>query len=336
MRSILRSWARKGAALAALVMGSAAQAQTVPTVAAASDLKFALEAVAAQFQQQTGQSVRLVFGSSGHFKTQILQGAPFHLFMSADEQFVFDLVDAGKTEDRGRAYAVGRIGILVPPGSPLKPDGELQDLAAALKDGPYRISARAARTNRATQHWILELTQTVEGAEAVMATATVVTALRREVWHRQDLSLPSVPAPETIATVRLFHEVEWVNRYEFRLLEGDVPQTWDDSERDSQTRMWLRDAQGRALDLTAIASMSDAFYPRIWLRRAKRVPTGTVSLSLFFHASEQELAALDDPHVYGQARAQDFRHGFFDQTAHLWSRSGVLLVSAHQIVYYKE
>jgi hypothetical protein len=40
--------------------------------------------------------------------------------------------------------------------------------------------------------------------------------------------------------------------------------------------------------------------------------------------------------VYAQARAQDFRHGFFDQTAHLWSRQGLLLASAHQIVYYKE
>jgi molybdate transport system substrate-binding protein len=143
MRSILRPWVSTLAAVAALVMGSAAQAQTVPTVAAASDLKFALEAVAAQFQKQTGQSLRLVFGSSGHFKTQILQGAPFHLFMSADEQFVFELADAGKTEDRGRAYAVGRIGILVPPGSLLKPDGELQDLAAALKDGRLRKFAIA-------------------------------------------------------------------------------------------------------------------------------------------------------------------------------------------------
>jgi molybdate transport system substrate-binding protein len=143
MRSILRPWVRTLAAVAALVMGWAAQAQTVPTVAAASDLKFAMEEVAAQFQKQTGQSLRLVFGSSGHFKTQILQGAPFHLFMSADEQFVFELADAGKTEDRGRAYAVGRIGILVPPGSLLKPDGELQDLAAALKDGRLRKFAIA-------------------------------------------------------------------------------------------------------------------------------------------------------------------------------------------------
>jgi len=112
-----------------------AHAQPAATVAAASDLKFALEEVAAQFERQTGQKLRLVFGSSGHFKTQILQGAPFHLFLSADEDFVFELADAGKTIDRGRAYAVGRIGIMVPPGSPLKPDGELRDLAAALKDG---------------------------------------------------------------------------------------------------------------------------------------------------------------------------------------------------------
>jgi molybdate transport system substrate-binding protein len=76
-----------------------------------------------------------VFGSSGQFKTQILQGAPFQLFMSADEALVYQLADAGKTQDRGRAYALGRIGILVPHGSPLQADGQLQDLAAALKDG---------------------------------------------------------------------------------------------------------------------------------------------------------------------------------------------------------
>jgi molybdate transport system substrate-binding protein len=111
------------------------QAQTLPTVAAASDLKFAIEEVAMRFEKETGQKLRLVFGSSGNFKTQILQGAPFHLFMSADERFVYELADAGKTEDRGRAYALGRIGIMVPHGSPLKADGQFKDLAAALKDG---------------------------------------------------------------------------------------------------------------------------------------------------------------------------------------------------------
>ena len=132
----------------------------VPTVAAASDLKFALEEVAARFERETGNKLRLVFGSSGNFKTQILQGAPFHLFMSADENFVYELADAGKTMDRGRAYGVGRIGIMVPPGSPLKADGELKDLAAAIKDGRLQKFAIAnpehapygARAKEALQH----------------------------------------------------------------------------------------------------------------------------------------------------------------------------------------
>jgi len=114
---------------------ASAQSQTPPTVAAASDLKFAIEEVAVRFERDTGNKLRLVFGSSGNFKTQILQGAPFHLFMSADENFVYELASAGKTEDRGRAYAIGRIGIMVPTGSTLKADGELKDLAAALKEG---------------------------------------------------------------------------------------------------------------------------------------------------------------------------------------------------------
>ena len=117
------------------VMSSLTCAQTVPTLAAASDLKFAIEEVAAQFEKETGNKLRLVFGSSGNFYSQILQGAPFQMFMSADEDFVFKLADANKTMDRGRAYALGRIGIIVPYGSALKADGELKDVAAALKDG---------------------------------------------------------------------------------------------------------------------------------------------------------------------------------------------------------
>lgn len=123
------AWAAS-AALSAL-----SAAQTPPTLAAASDLKFAIEEVAAQFERETGNKLRLVFGSSGNFYSQILQGAPFQMFMSADESFVFKLADANKTIDRGRAYALGRIGIFVPHGSSLKADGALKDVAAALQDG---------------------------------------------------------------------------------------------------------------------------------------------------------------------------------------------------------
>jgi len=138
----------------------AVYAQPAATVAAASDLKFAIEEVAAMFEKETGFRLKLIFGSSGNFMSQILQGAPFHLFMSADENFVYKLAAAGRTADRGRAYAVGRIGILVPHGSPLKADGRLTDLAAALKDGRLKKFAIAnpehapygARAREALEH----------------------------------------------------------------------------------------------------------------------------------------------------------------------------------------
>lgn len=137
-----------------------AQSPVVPTLAAASDLKFAIEEVAVQFEKTTGQRLRLVFGSSGNFYSQILQGAPFHLFMSADEDFVFKLADAGKTVDRGRLYAYGRIGVMVPKGGPVKVDGEFKDLAVALTDGRLKRFAIASpdhapygmRAKEALQH----------------------------------------------------------------------------------------------------------------------------------------------------------------------------------------
>jgi molybdate transport system substrate-binding protein len=137
-----------------------AQPALVPTLAAASDLKFAIEEVAAQFERSTGQRLRLVFGSSGNFYSQILQGAPFHLFMSADEDFVFKLADAGKTADRGRLYAYGRIGVMVPKGGPVKADGEFKALAAALAAGRLKKFAIASpdhapygmRAKEALQH----------------------------------------------------------------------------------------------------------------------------------------------------------------------------------------
>ena len=63
--------------------------------------------------------VRLSFGSTGNFARQIREGAPFQIFMAADERFIADLHADGFTPDEGDLYAVGRIVILVPNGSTL-------------------------------------------------------------------------------------------------------------------------------------------------------------------------------------------------------------------------
>jgi molybdate transport system substrate-binding protein len=72
-------------------------------------------------------------GSSGNFARQIEQGAPFQMFLSADEGFVFRLADRGLTRDRGDLYAIGRIVIFIPSHSDLQPDGTLANLREAIQ-----------------------------------------------------------------------------------------------------------------------------------------------------------------------------------------------------------
>jgi len=88
------------------------------TVAAAADLTFAFKDVAAKFQQQSGAAVKLSFGSSGNFFSQIQNGAPYDLFFSADISYAKKLEDAGLTEPGSLyEYAVGKIVLWVPIGS---------------------------------------------------------------------------------------------------------------------------------------------------------------------------------------------------------------------------
>ena len=115
------------------LQGSAAFAQ--PLVAAASDLKFAMEEIAKLYRQETGQSLRLVFGSSGNFTTQIMQGAPFDIFLSADDALPRKLYQAGLTTDPGHVYGLGRLVLYFPKGSELRADVELIGLEHGLRTG---------------------------------------------------------------------------------------------------------------------------------------------------------------------------------------------------------
>ncbi|MDK9686612.1 molybdate ABC transporter substrate-binding protein [Halomonas sp. LC1] len=131
-----------------------------PIVAAASSLQFALKEAAAQFTQQTGHTLRLNFGSSGNFRRQIAQGAPFELFLSADEGFVQALYDEGYVDNAGVIYARGRLAWVQPTGrysvpSEQAPLAGVQEAIAAWGEGqrlriaiaspehaPYGMAAR--------------------------------------------------------------------------------------------------------------------------------------------------------------------------------------------------
>ncbi|MCA1586692.1 MAG: molybdate ABC transporter substrate-binding protein [Acidobacteria bacterium] len=124
-----------GVLLLSVLVAGGERAPASPSVAAASDLSFALKEIADRFAQQTGERVELVFGSSGTLTRQLQDGAPFELFLSADESFVKQLATAGLTRDEGVLYAVGRIVLFAPTGSPLVAADGLDGVARLVATG---------------------------------------------------------------------------------------------------------------------------------------------------------------------------------------------------------
>lgn len=96
-------------AVLALLFAATAHADKV-TVAAAADLKFALDEIVAGFKQSSpADEVQVIYGSSGKFHTQIQQGAPYDLYLSADIAYPRALAKAGFAASGVRPYAFGRI-----------------------------------------------------------------------------------------------------------------------------------------------------------------------------------------------------------------------------------
>ena len=105
--------------LVLLFVGPPARAQEL-TVAAAADLRPALEEIASHFHAVSGAQVKLVYGSAGNFYQQIQNGAPFDFFFSANADYPKKLEAAGLTvPGTYYEYARGKIVLMIPVGSTL-------------------------------------------------------------------------------------------------------------------------------------------------------------------------------------------------------------------------
>ncbi|MFM6923401.1 MAG: molybdate ABC transporter substrate-binding protein, partial [Polynucleobacter victoriensis] len=83
-------------------------------------MKPAMEEIYQQYKSATGQEFRIIYGASGNLTRQIQQGAPFNLFVSADENFPLALSKEGFTVDEGKVYAIGRLAMIANKGKGIK------------------------------------------------------------------------------------------------------------------------------------------------------------------------------------------------------------------------
>lgn len=84
-------------------------AQQSIRVAAASDLKFALDEIIEVYTKNTGKEVLPIYGSSGKLYEQLSNKAPFHLYMSADVEYPKLLIEKGLTGSELYIYGEGRL-----------------------------------------------------------------------------------------------------------------------------------------------------------------------------------------------------------------------------------
>lgn len=82
------------------------------TIAVAANMKDAFAEIASAYKSTGKSDMRVVYGSSGNFTAQIMNGAPFNLFIAADERFPMELYKNGKTVDDGVIYAIGRLALI--------------------------------------------------------------------------------------------------------------------------------------------------------------------------------------------------------------------------------
>jgi molybdate transport system substrate-binding protein len=188
--------------------------ETVVRVAAASDLQPALEALRPLLDAE-GVDLQATYGGSGTFLQQIVNGAPYDLYLSADQSYPRQLVDRGLAEPPDLfPYAVGRLVLWVPEGSALDPaDGlailtgpDVERVAIANPEhAPYGRAALAALAAAGIEAQVRpklvrgeNVAQAADfvvsgGADAgIVARSSVVSDALQDVGRWQELAAPGL------------------------------------------------------------------------------------------------------------------------------------------------
>lgn len=136
--------------LASLACASALAAQTI-TVAAAANMKYAVNDIAKEFTKESGIDVKIITGASGKLTQQIMSGAPYDAFLSADVEFPAKLAQGGFTTTPSQVYAYGKLvlwsdtGIDLSKGVTIVTDPSVKKIAVANpKTAPYGTEAMNA------------------------------------------------------------------------------------------------------------------------------------------------------------------------------------------------
>jgi acyl-CoA thioesterase len=204
----------------------------------------------------------------------------------------------------------------------------------AIGDGPIEISTRLLRSGARLQFWRSELAQRGK----LCAHGQVTFGMRRETTAYTDAVMPKVKPPEEIIIPpgMVPPPVPFLQQFQSRWLTIPFPNHPDvDTNAPTRSVFWGRDAHGRAMDYTWLAAICDYAPPRVAWKRREFTPSSTVSMTVHFHATPDELAEVGSDFTLTEVDCRRCEGGYFDHELKVWSRSGRLLATSEQVAAFR-
>lgn len=183
------------------------------------------------------------------------------------------------------------------------------------------VTASPLGGGRSVMTWRAEVRR--EGDETVLASASVLLANRRESDGFTEWAFPEAPAPEDLSMIHppaTFGQLidMRVNKIPF-------------GQPDTHSVHWLRERTGHTVDHVLLAYLADCYPPRILYRGSAPRPSSTLTMSVYFYASADELAAVGDDFMLSEAVGTRAEQSIVGSQLRLWSRSGALLATSEQL-----
>ena len=189
------------------------------------------------------------------------------------------------------------------------------------------LAATRLGGGRSLAHWRCDVQR--EQDSALLATATVVLANRRETEQAIDAVFPDAPQPNDLP---LSHPPGPFGRQvETRVIHGAPPF----NRPDMRSLGWTRETSGRAVDAVQLAFLADVYAPRVFHISAAPRPSSTVTLSITYLAGIDELAAVGDDYVLSEVEGTRIEQAQAGSRLRLWSRRGTLLATSEQLCWFR-
>lgn len=182
--------------------------------------------------------------------------------------------------------------------------------------------------SRSIDHWRAELREPQSGA--LHAAGSVVLTARRPTEAHDQWRVPDAPDPETLEE---FHAPGTQGQQtELRIVSGGADSY---GRGDARSSAWVRMTTERPVDQLQLAYLADQFAPRSFYWGVGPRPSATITMSVYFHATEDELAEAGSGYILNEATGTRGAHATSGQQARLWSRTGALLATTEQLAWFR-